>query len=165
MEKEIKREILGYIVQICFILIFIVATYFIFTNSRIAQFASTAAAYDNINLDLSISYSQDSEAILNVEDTLDKGKLSIQNPNKKAVLSTVYLYVSKDAHLDEVEFIVDGNIIDTKNAEESNEYYVFPVYECTMSAFEKKYIDSEIKGDAFYTTPFSYMFDVEESFL
>ena len=165
MEKRINGEIFGYIVQILVIIVFMVASYFIFTNSRISQFASTAAAYDNMKFDLSISYSKDSEAILNSANTLDKGTISIKNPNKKDALSTLYMYVREEVNLDQVEFIVDGNAVDTANAKLEDGYYVFQVYEGNIGAYEKKYIDSEIKGNAFYVAPFTYKFDVQESFL
>lgn len=161
MEKRINREIRAYIVQIIVIIAFVIASYFIFTNSRLSEFANTARAYDTMNVDLMVSYSQDTDAILKTADTLDKGILSVKNPNKREVNSIVYLYISEDANLKNVEFIIDGNIIDTTNATLKDGYYVLPVLDCEIDAFQYKYIDTEIKGDAFYTTPFSYRFNVE----
>ena len=161
MEERIKREIRGYIFQIIVTCIFVVVSYFVFTNSRIGEYASTAAYYDTNNVDLMVSYKQDSETILSTENVLDKGILSVKNPNKRGVSSIVYLYISENANLDTIEFIIDGNKIDTTNRTIEDGYYIFPVLDCEIPAFEYKYIDTEIQGDAFFTTPFSYKFNVE----
>lgn len=161
MEERIKGEIRGYIIQIIVICIFVTVSYFAFTNSRIAEFASTAAYYDTNNVNLMVSYKQDSASVLNTENLLDKGTLAVKNPNKRNVSSTVYLYVSEDANLDIIDFLIDGNKIDTTNKVIEDGYYVFSVLDCEIPAFEYKYIDAEIQGDAFFTAPFSYKFDVE----
>lgn len=147
--------------QIFIILIFIVVSYFVFTNSRLSEYASTAAKYDSMNYDLSISYSQDINAALSSDYLLDQGTISIKNPNKRDVSSIVRLYISENANLDLVDFIIDGNLIDTTNAAIKDGYYVITVLNCKIDAYENKYIDAKIKGDPFYITPFSYKFDVE----
>ena len=161
MKKRINRAIFSYVVQICVIIAFMITIYYLFTNSRISQYASTAAAYDTMNMDFMLSYLQDTDAVLNTADTLDKGILSVKNPNKREASSTIYLYISEDANLENIEFIIDGNKIDTTNATVSDGYYVLPALNCEIDAFQYKYIDTEIKGNAFNTTPFSYKFGVE----
>ena len=161
MEKRIKKEIRSYIIQIIVICLFVVGSYFVFTNSRIAEFASTAAYYDTNNVDLMVSYKQDSASVLSTENILDKGTLSVKNPNKRNVSSTIYLYISEDANIDTIDFLIDGNKIDTTNKVIEDGYYVFSVLNCDIPAFEYKYIDTEVQGDAFFTAPFSYKFNVE----
>ena len=161
VKKRIEGEIRGYIAQIIVIMIFVVTSYFIFTNSSISKYASIAAAYDTMNVDLMVSYKRDNDAVLRNVNILDKGTLSVKNPNKRNVSSILYLYVSEDANLDLVDFIVDGNVVDTTNKVIKNGYYVFVALDCEIEAFEYKYIDTQIKCNAFYTEPFSYMFNVE----
>ena len=161
VEKRINREIFGYIVQICCIAVFIVVSYFLFTNSRISQYAGIAAAYDTTNVDLMMSYTQDSDAVLNTEDTLDKGIIAIKNPNKRNVNSTIYLYISENAKLDTIDFIIDGNVIDTTNAEIKDGYYIVSISNFEIDAFDEKYMEAEIKGNPYYTIPFSYLFNIE----
>ena len=160
MEKRINGEIRGYIIQIVVTTIFVVVSYFMFTNSRIGKYASVAAAYDTMDLDLMVSYKQSVEAILTSENTLDKGVLSVKNPNKKNMNSTVYLYISDNANLNIVDIIIDGNTVNTKIAYKQDGCYVIPILNCEINAYDSKYINTEIKGDAFYITPFSYRFNV-----
>ena len=159
--KRINREIFGYVVQICMILVFVVVSYFIFTGSRLANFASIAAAYDTEKRDLMVSYDKDTDAILSSENTLDKGVLNVKNPNRDSVSSTIYLLISTDANLDTVEFIIDGNTVDTTNATVEDNYYVISVLDYEIGAYQDKAIETEVVGNPFYTTSFSYRFDVE----
>lgn len=160
MEKRINGEIFGYVMQIFAIIVFVVVSYFAFTNSRLSQFASMAAKYSRMDSGLSVSYSKDTNSVLATADLLDKGTLSIKNPNKIGTSSIVYLYVSEDAKLDNVEFVIDGNTIDTTDAKVKDGYYILPVLNCELDAYENKLIDAEIKGNPYYITSFSYKFDV-----
>lgn len=164
MKKNIDGVILSYVVQIFVIVVFVVASYFIFTQSRLADLAQVAHAYDTMNINLMTNYVTDDEAVMKSEDLLSKGTLAIKNPNKKGATAETYLLVSKNAKLNTVKFIVNGVELDTNNAEINDGYYVIKVEDYKMVPFEDKTYDLEIEGNPYYVAAFDYKFDVKESF-
>lgn len=165
MKKNIDGVIFSYVVQIIIAIIFMIVSYFIFTNSRLSELGQVAHAYDTMNIDLMTNYVIDNDTVMDNENLLGKGTLSIKNPNKRNANAETYLLVSDNAKLNTVKFIVNGLELDTNNASLESGYYVIKVEDYKMVPFEDKTYDLEIEGNPFYTTAFDYKFDVKESFM
>lgn len=164
MKKNKNGVIFGYYVQICLVIVFIVVSYFLFTESRLADFAKTANAYDTMNLNFMISYDRDKKSLINSDTLLDKGTLAIRNPNKKDTNATVNLLISKNAKLDEVEFVVNGEKVNMDNMSENKDYYVVSLDNRDFLAYEDATYSTLVVGNPYHTQGFSYTFDVVESF-
>ena len=163
VKKNIDRVIFSYIVQIFVIIGFVIGSYFIFTNNRMAELGQIAHAYDTMNIDLMTNYVRDDNAVLTTENLLAKGTLAVKNPNKRSYNAVVNLRVSKNAKLNTVVFKVNGNELNTDNAEIKEGYYVINVENGVMDAFEDRNYTLEIEGSPYYTAAFDYVFEVKES--
>ena len=140
------------------IIAFLIVSYGLFTNGRLATTSKIASAFDMANLDFMINYSQSSnnEAI---NETLDSGTLAIRNPNKNEVNATVNMLINEDADLENIKFIVNGNEL---KAVKENYHYIITVDSRTFNPYEDAIYKTEIEG---YTTSYlTYTFDVIESF-
>lgn len=162
MKKEYNRAILGIIGQIIFIIVLMIGTYFIFTGSRLASYASVAGTYDNAKYDLQMLYAKnDANNSLN---ELDSGVLQLRNPNKYAVTANVKFKVSDNANLDAISILINGNELDKTAYTIKDGYYYFDVEQCEMPSYYEKEYDTSILVNGRFDSTFYYNYDVTESF-
>mgnify|MGYP003571372210 CR=1 FL=1 len=162
VKKEYNKEILRYIGEIFVVITFMIVSYIVFSQSNLASYASIAADNYKGNIDLQVLYGRDD--IQENDTLLDKGTLSVKNPNKHVVKAQVNLKLSKSANLDALNIVVNGKSLNLNDVKSDADYYIIPVEEYQMEAYEDKTYDTTFYGDESKLVAFNYIYDVQESF-
>ena len=146
------------------VLVFTTVAYIGFTKGPLASYADIAEANDRANLDLQVLYGKENDAVLYSENLLAKGLLSIKNPNKHVVTANIKFKISRSVDLSTLDIIINGRPLDVEKKEVVGDYYLIPVSQYEMEAYETITFDTGIYGNPYNTDAFEYNFDITESF-
>lgn len=170
-KRRINRGILAYISQIMFVLVFVLVSFMVIKNSNLTSYASIAKYYSNTNQDLQVLYGKYDKSdlmLLNQDNLLDKGTLSIKNPNESVVPTTVIFTIDISSTLDKnsVTLEVDGEEYDLRYMTLSGDKYILEIGNINIESYDTVKYDIELyatgyanKGDYL-----NYSFNVNQSF-
>lgn len=164
MKTAINREIYRRIERIFLVITFTIISYFVLTNSRLATYASVVAQNDTANYDLQVLYGKEEIDSYDRGNLLDKGTLSIKNPNNHVVTANVNFKISDTANLDDMDIIINNKPLDKDKKQLVDNYYIIPIENNQIESYEDVSYNTEIYGDPYKMTAFNYDFDITESF-
>lgn len=166
-KKGINRLIREKIVEIIFISLVVVLSYVLFSSNNLSEAASVAREYTEHGSSLQSSFARsekDIELVESSRDLIDRGSLSIKNPNETSEKLTIYLVVDEDTFEKDFEIKVDGNIVkrDSIILNENGQY--IQLMDVSLDSYEQRSLKIEIVGDSMKIGRVDYQFEISKSF-
>jgi len=167
-KKRIDRAILNYLLEIFIVIIMVIISYFVFTNTHLSETAAIAEKYDNANYNIQMTYGKTEEtenAILAYANLIDRGVLSIRNPNNSNKRVELDLIFNGDPiYLNYIEAEYNGEKIDLKNHTENNGRFIVRLDSIELSSYQEINHIFSLYGDASIGSYFTISFECKESF-
>ena len=170
-KNRLNKCIFCYAIEICVLIVFMVVSFVIFTNSGLSSYAQIAANGSEPMKDLEILYArnvQNGYVVLSNANLLDTGVLTIKNTNNYVVSAkaTLKMEMSSIDNLDLITLEVNDKIVDKSNFYICEDYYCLDIGKSEVESKKTLEFKINIYGDALYvdTNRLNYHFEVTESF-
>lgn len=145
-----------------------VFSYGVFTSANLSSAALVAKSYEDQKYDVFVLYGHTQEDDRNIgthPDIIDKGELTIKNPNSQDVIvKTVMIIENTDLDLSKIEIDIDGNKIDKSQARIVNGAIELDLETKELSSYKTAKSTISIYGNPLELDEFDYTFNVIESF-
>lgn len=141
---------------------FIVISYNGIKENNLSE--SALIASNSNNYPIQYVYGRNTSDILAYRDLLDRGTLTLRNPNKIEKIAKIDLIINGDvSNIGNLKIDFDGKVIDSSSLISEDGKYTLPLGKIALKSFANREIILSIYGDPFKDTVFSYNLTVNES--
>lgn len=161
--KSINRLILRCVLEIVFVVTLLIVSYGSFTTSNLSAAMSTAEESVKTKRDVQLSFNRTNENILSVmnnENVLDEGVLSLKNPNKMDVAVTIVLCVKYDSNINvgTYKIGIGDEILELKDAKIEDGYFKLDISKRAIKKYNSQDMTVTIYGNPYAGTKLEYTF-------
>ncbi len=169
VDSSIDKLIRKYIIEIIVVVFIMIFSYGIFTSASLSSASLVARSYEGQKYNVYVMYgrtSQNSEDIGTKENLLDRGELTLKNPNEQRVATTSFILFKNDENLDlsRLHITIDDKEVDTSIINLVDEYCEIKLDSGSLNGYETTRNTISIYGDPLNTKSLDYTFKVIESF-
>lgn len=167
-KKGINRLIFKSFMEIVIVLSVLIASYIVFNTNNLYSYADYIEENRDKEFNVMVNYNQsnkDLSDILYIENLLNKGELSIKNPNKNNKKLNIYLLIEENQNINfaGMEIDINGKKLSLENIKKVDDKYILLLDNVNLKGYEDKYLTISLLGDPYINDNFEYSFMVENS--
>lgn len=167
-KKGLNKLIFKYVLEIVMAVVLVVFSYNTFTNTGLSESAAVAKNYSENDYSIQMMYNRNENIyndILAYSDLLDKGVLTLRNPNSATKSVQVNLVFDGNVnYLKNLKAEFNGKSVDLSNYTVENDKYIISLGTVEIGSYQEVDAVFSLYGDPLFGTDFTFSFDCSESF-